>query len=175
MKITIPSIQTAAKAGLLLSLIVLGGCASILNPFDKNDFACPATEMGKCISVTNSYNEATGASGYRSPLITEVQPDAKNDVGKKNTDDSRISITGVAAYPPLSAAEKGYQDATYDKLAGLLKKPVAPIVAPPDVIRVLMLPYKGADGDELYMYRYSYFMATPPKFVIGDYLVEEEL
>ena len=172
----IPSIQTTAKMCLLLSFFILGGCAAMLNPFDKTDFQCPPTSAGKCISVTNSYNEAIGG-GYRSPFITEVEPEAPNagHSAPKAPDTSKVSITSVAAYPPLSAAEKGYQDATYDKLAGLLRKPVSPIVAPPDVIRVLMLPYKGADGDELYMYRYSYFMATPPKFVIGDYLVEEEI
>ena len=49
-----------------------------------------------------------------------------------------------------------YQEALYKELAGLLKEPITPVVAPPKVMRVLLLPYKG-DANELYMLRYIYF------------------
>jgi type IV conjugative transfer system lipoprotein TraV len=182
-------INTIKMAALLAVILINSGCTSMLNPFDASDFNCPSTDTGKCISVTDAYNEATNnssGSGYRSPFITEVQPEQEPKKGSKKGStkaskkapkndevDNTVSITGIAAFPPLSASEKGYQDATYDKLAGLLKKPVSPIVAPADVVRVLMLPYKSG-GDELFMYRYSYFIASTTKFVIGDYLVEEE-
>jgi conjugal transfer pilus assembly protein TraV len=62
-----------------------------------------------------------------------------------------------------------YQEALYKELAGLLKEPLTPIVAPPKVMRVLLLPYKG-DSNELYMLRYIYFFVEEPKWILGDYL-----
>jgi conjugal transfer pilus assembly protein TraV len=147
----------------LLSIFCLNsGCAWLLNPFDSTSLPCPQTGYGKCVSVDDAYKEATE---YRSPLITEPQPSD----GKAKESPPQMTLR-----PQLSIAEQGYQDATYNKLTNMIKRPVTPVVAPPDVVRVLLLPYKSSGSEELFMPRYAFFMASGPKFVVGDYLVDME-
>jgi conjugal transfer pilus assembly protein TraV len=66
-----------------------------------------------------------------------------------------------------------YQRAVNKKLAIMLKAPNTPLIAPPQVMRVLVLPYKG-DMNELYMMRYIYLLIDDPKWVVGNYLIDAE-
>ena len=63
--------------------------------------------------------------------------------------------------------EATYQGSLYKKLSGLLEEPDTPVIAPPKVMRVLLLPYKGTDK-ELFMYRYAYFVVDDYSWVLGD-------
>jgi len=94
---------------------------------------------------------------------------------KKNKDGSLEPATknppGKAVTGPAQKVNLLYQEEVYRKLTGLLRDPVTPLVAPPRVMRVLLLPYKG-DGGELFMPRYVYFMADDPRWIMGGYLKE---
>ncbi len=65
-----------------------------------------------------------------------------------------------------------YRSALYDKFSGLLKEPQTPIVAPPKVMRVLLLPYTGQEN-EFYMLRYVYFFVDKPRWILGDSVTAE--
>jgi conjugal transfer pilus assembly protein TraV len=137
---------------LFVLAILLTGCASVLNPYES-DFQCPGTDRGKCVSVQDAYGEST-----KKNLSIENKDEVKSEKPQEG---------GV-----LESQHKknnDYQEALYKELAGLLKEPLTPIVAPPKVMRVLMLPYKG-DANELYMIRYVYFFVEEPKWILGDYL-----
>jgi len=71
------------------------------------------------------------------------------------------------------SSETMYQRAVNKKLATMLKAPNTPLIAPPQVMRVLVLPYKG-DMNELYMMRYIYLLIDDPKWVVGNYLIDAE-
>jgi len=60
-----------------------------------------------------------------------------------------------------------YRSSLFDKFNGLLKEPKTPIVAPPKVMRVLLLPYTGQEN-EFYMLRYVYFFVDKPRWILGD-------
>ena len=60
-----------------------------------------------------------------------------------------------------------YREALYGRFAGLLRQPETPLVVPPRVMRVLLLPYQGAEG-ELYMLRYAYLFVEEPRWILGD-------
>ncbi len=60
-----------------------------------------------------------------------------------------------------------YQEALYGRMAGLLKQPETPMVAPPKIMRVLMLPYEGKD-EELYLYRYAYIFTDRSHWILSD-------
>ena len=130
--------------------ILLGGC-SILNPY-KSEFTCPQKENGKCVAVEKAYDESlagkTGKGERSEPL--------KKDGLEKGADKRGALL---------------YQEEVYRKLTGLLREPVTPLVAPPRIMRVLLLPYKG-EGGELFMPRYVYFMADDPRWIMGGYLKE---
>jgi conjugal transfer pilus assembly protein TraV len=78
-------------------------------------------------------------------------------------DESRGNIFG----PPQGTDPGLYQGALYDRMAGLLKEPETPMVAPPKVMRVLMLPYEGQE-EELYLFRYAYIFTDRPRWVLTD-------
>jgi conjugal transfer pilus assembly protein TraV len=74
--------------------------------------------------------------------------------------------------PTAAAAGSGdgrdlYREALYSRFAGLLREPETPMVVPPRVMRVLLLPYRGAEG-ELYMLRYAYLFVEEPRWILGD-------
>lgn len=65
------------------------------------------------------------------------------------------------------AALEAYRTQLFNRMAGLLEEPSAPLVVPPKVMRMLFLPYRGAEN-ELYMPRYTYFFVDEPRFVLGE-------
>jgi conjugal transfer pilus assembly protein TraV len=141
------------RLGLLIFLtIFLIGCASVFNPYES-DFQCPETDKGKCVSVQDAYGES-----MQKNLSKENKDELKNEKTKKGD----VSAS-------QGKKNNDYQEALYRELAGLLKEPITPVVAPPKVMRVLLLPYKG-DSNELYMLRYIYFFVEEPKWILGDYL-----
>ncbi len=62
--------------------------------------------------------------------------------------------------------EYNYRTGLYNKLASLIEKPETPMVLPPKVMRTLILSYTGS-GNELYGFRYVYFFATEPEWIIS--------
>lgn len=133
--------------------VFLYGCSIIgkaLNPYE-DQFQCPETEKGKCVSVATAYKESVDKNENNSKGLKELIIEEKK---------STSTLTA-------------YEDAVFGKMASLLKEPVPPIVAPPPVIRVLFLSYRG-DGNELFMPRFIYFFADEPKWVIGDYILGKD-
>ncbi len=141
---------------LLLAAITLAGGCSILNPY-KSDFTCPQKENGKCVNVEKAYDES---------LLKGKDKGDKAGITRKKDIPEKTHADG-----PGQRSDLLYQDEVYRKLAGLLREPVTPLVAPPQVMRVLLLPYKG-EGGELFMPRYVYFMTEDPRWIMGGYLQE---
>jgi conjugal transfer pilus assembly protein TraV len=125
------------------------GCSTVgeaVNPYSAQ-FKCEMTENGRCTSMTGAY-------------LGSLQKDPKGgkDVKGKN---------GKTADPPTAASsETAYQEALFKKLSGLLEEPTTPVIAPPKVMRVLLLPYKAEK--DLFMYRYVYFVVDDYAWVLGD-------
>lgn len=185
---------------MLASVAMLSGCASILNPFES-EFACPNTPKGKCISIKGAYQEdvaSTNGSGQFSqddvlPATDPVQagmvsqapaptaPAAEEKPccgGKPDTKERPAAVAqadGKTLPPPpkVDIPKQEYREASLKKVTKLLRDPVTPIVAPPQVMRVLILPYEDDDG-ALNLMRYKYVMVDRPKWVLGDYLSKEE-
>ena len=66
--------------------------------------------------------------------------------------------------------EKHVDETRLERLAELLKEPQTPMIAPPRILRVLILPYK-ANGD-LFMARYAYLQVESARWVLSD--IDEE-
>jgi len=129
----------------MLVATLVAGCSTVgeaINPYSSS-FNCKMTESGKCITMTGAYKQS-------------LQPkDSKDDRKWKEK----------AGDPDTLQAT--YQGSLYKKLSGLLEEPETPVIAPPKVMRVLLLPYKGTDK-ELFMYRYAYFVVDDYSWVLGD-------
>ena len=127
------------------------GCSTVgeaINPYGSS-FNCKMTENGKCITMTGAYRESLLA---REPKDDKKRKGRGSEIGRSE------------------GLEVTYQDSLYRKLSGLLEEPETPMIAPPKVMRVLLLPYKGTDK-ELFMYRYAYFLVDDYSWVLGDNIV----
>lgn len=132
---------------LFFSCFASFGCSWVgeaANPY-KSSFNCPMKENGKCINMTDAYKESLEQKG---PGLT-AKPVMSNE-GRS-----------------ISAHETAYQASLYKKLIGLIDEPSTPVIAPPKIMRVLLLPYKGSDK-ELFMYRYVFFVVDDYTWVLGD-------
>ena len=128
-------------------LFILSGCAGIMNPYES-EFSCKGKgSVGKCATTPEIYAEEVGKKPNGAPLTaTEAQ---------------------------FSPGESAYHEAEMNKVTKLLKQPVTPVAVPPAVMRTLILPYQGENG-ELNMPQFVYMMIDKPKWIMGDYLVGQE-
>lgn len=141
----------------LLATVTLCGCSAVLNPY-QSSFNCPEADKGKCVSVQQAYSDSLN------PLVKPESGAGEGECHECGKDKPVTSGTG--------REEAEYRGALFKRLSGLLNEPETPLVAPPQVMRVLLLPYRG-DGGELFMPRYAYFFLDRPQWILDGYLVEK--
>ena len=154
------------KTSVLLAVLVgLSGCStvgSMFNPFESK-FRCNAGDgEGRCGSVQENYKAELGG-GFTKKTLPDAAVEVKEET-KKGKGDPALKTISVAETPDLS-----YRTASLNKMTKMLKDPVTPLVAPPVVLRILILPYQD-DDNGLNLMRYSYLMIDKPKWIMGDYL-----
>lgn len=116
--------------------VFLSGCASVFNPYESK-FHCPPTDPGKCVSLQTAYQES----------LQPTEGAASANTTAEGTDED------------LYLREK------FEVIRSLIREPKPPVVRPPKVIRVLILSYVGR-SNTLYGWRYVYFFADEPSWVI---------
>ena len=104
----------------------------------ENGFKCPKTQNGKCITVEEAYNESLQSS---------------KKLKNKKTNNS---------------LEAEYKKTIYKEWTSTLKLPKKPIITSPDLMYVVILPYKETNNNILYMHREIFMMLDKPKFVLED-------
>jgi conjugal transfer pilus assembly protein TraV len=127
---------------------LLSGCAgSVLNPYE-DDFLCPDGFPGKCASVKKAYKESfktsDGSSESFSPMVKN-----KSSKPKENPQKEQYS----------------YKEELYKELAGLIKEPATPVLAPSKQMRVLIPGYTEKEN-VYYAHRYIYFIARDPHWTL---------
>ena len=140
-----------------VSFTLLTGCAALISGYNS-EFQCPDTDKGKCVSVKTAYEESLHGQ-EENPLVKEKQCDGCN------TSAQQPSMHNGSAQEEQEP-EYSYRDALFKKLSSMIGQPSTPLVVPPHVMRVLILSYTGSDN-ELFTYRYVYFFATEPEWVIS--------
>jgi conjugal transfer pilus assembly protein TraV len=152
------------RISLLMAVTSLFAGCSVFGIYDS-EFACPNTYNGRCISLDGAHT--LSKEGKDGP---QYDPDVKKK--KKSSDDETEAVRQPNAE---ESAQSQYKESLYKRLDSLVKEPRTPVVAPPQVMRVMLLPYKG-DGNELYMLRHVYFFVDEPRWVLGDSIsaIEED-
>ena len=131
-----------------VAILSFTGCASVFNPYQE-EYQCPDTYKGKCVSMKTAYDES----------IQGVKYDNKG--GKKNP------LIKSKDRDPNSAQDE-YQKRLFKKLSDIIEEPKVPVVIPPKVLRVLILSYTNNDND-MYGHRYVYILAGEPKWVFSAF------
>ena len=147
----------------------LAGC-SVLNPYGS-EFQCPDVDKGKCVSMQKAYN------GSLSPEqdVDEsglVHNDKCTDCAKDGEGTQKAETAAADTKKTTENSRYNYQSTLYNKIAAIIGNPLSPMVAAPNVMRVLIMSYTGPENI-LYSYRYVYTFVTEPKWiysttVIGD-------
>jgi conjugal transfer pilus assembly protein TraV len=166
-------------------LVILGlslnGCSfslsKLVNPY-KDDFECPQAEKGKCVPIREAYLESL-RKGLRDILFTPTtqtqfppqQPTPQASPQKEN--EASFNLQSVFPYDNWEMYSK-YNEALLRKLQEMLENPKTPILIPPQVVRVLILPY-AAERDTFYAERYVYIIVEGPQWVFHNILNREEL
>lgn len=148
---------------IIAGLSAISAC-SIVNPYE-NDFSCPDTFHGKCISVTGAYGDALmqkAESNAEKGMDTCIGGDCKDYYNETRSSDPEQQGGTVE-----DRNYNAYRTALYARFDKLLREPKTPVVAPPKVMRILFRPYKGSDG-EFHMPGYVYFFADDPKWILAD-------
>jgi conjugal transfer pilus assembly protein TraV len=138
---------------LLVFVCTALGCGAIFNPYSSK-FNCPETDKGKCVSVNTAYEESVSDAADEKSRAEQKEKKGKSEEEKAIEEQS---------------PEKLYEEALFKELTGLIDDPRTPMVAPPRVVRVLLLPYRG-ENNELFMLRYVYFFVDEHRWILGDYL-----
>jgi len=121
--------------------LLLSACSPMqkaINPYEEN-FKCRAPEdAGNCVDTPTAYRDA------RYPRM----------------DDELLEPLG-------SRSRKEALEHRYKTVAGLLREEKKPLLLPPKILRVLLLPYRGQDG-ELFMSRYVYIKIEDSRWILTD-------
>jgi conjugal transfer pilus assembly protein TraV len=142
--------------GSFLVILGLSGCVSkIMNPYG-GDFSCPQTEKGKCVPIQQAYWESL-----------QERTEIKENKRKENETSFNIF---------LQDAEENYgkyNEALLKKLQQMLENPKTPVLIPPQVVRVLILPY-AVERDTFYSGRYAYIIVEDSQWVFHNILNMQE-
>ncbi|WP_305045027.1 TraV family lipoprotein [Geoalkalibacter sp.] len=138
---------------LIVLLLPLLGACGWLNPYHE-DFDCRARDdSGKCVDPMTAYADAV----YLETRDNLIPPS------------SYIDSLGGEPHDP--SGRNLYQARLYKQLAELIAEPQTPVLAPPKILRVLMLPYQTREGD-LMMPRYIFVKVDEAKWVLDGGLME---
>lgn len=145
----------------IISSLLLGtalffyGCASAVSPY-KGEFECPQKENGKCVGIPQAYVESLKES--ENATLTDYYPtlEEKKVLNQEIPEEQKI-----------------YADALFNKLTKVLKDPETPFLVSPQVVRILILPYKDDGGKTLFFSRYVYVITDEPRWVFDNLLTEK--
>lgn len=164
--------------GALLGLgLMLQGCASVTNPYEK-DFSCPRMENGKCVGVDTAYKDSLQKDVEKVKTMYEIEQEEKrsNEEVKKieNYYPSLEDRGSVSAEEDLTPEKLYYAEQYFNKLTKILKEPKTPVMVMPSIARILILPYQENSGKTLYFSRYVYVILDEPKWVLDNLLFDLE-
>jgi conjugal transfer pilus assembly protein TraV len=155
-------------------LVILGfsGCASkVMNPYSE-EFTCPQAEKGKCVPIKQAYLESLQAPPQ--DLLFTPTPQVNNQPDNSSANATFLNMQNIFPQDAFIEAYSKYNEALIRKLQQMLENPKTPVLVPPQVIRVLILPYAG-DRNTFYAERYAYVIVENPQWVFHNiFNVQEE-
>lgn len=146
---------------IIIGVIFLLSACKHLTPYEA-EFSCPQTFGGKCISTTAAYEESIEGGEDISPKAP-INPSDESGEGEQDVSE----LLDIPDEP--EAPEVTYFNALVEIMTGILKEPKPPMIKPPQVIRVLILPYEGK-STTLYMPRYVYLIVDQAKWILNNQL-----
>ena len=123
------------------------------------------------MGIPEAYKESLRQSEMRDYNLAKEAFSSDKEKEKNEKDSHKEGFVG--GYLLLSPAERQYVESLYDVLTKLLKDPRTPVIMPPKIVRVLILPYEGNGGKNLYSARYIYVIVEDARWVLHNVLTSE--
>jgi len=153
-----------------LTILGLSGCVpKIMNPYGE-EFTCPQTETGKCVPIQQAYLESLQEK--KQDLL--YMPTPSGGGKQKEGNATSFSMQNIFPQDSFMEAYSKYNEALMKKLQQMLENPKTPVLIPPQVVRVLILPYAG-DQNTFYAERYAYIIVENPQWVFYNILNMQEV
>lgn len=160
-----------SRFAIMVAMVAVSAGCSIMNPYDS-EFPCKGGFAGKCTSVRDAHLESlAGLDGGVKERNNPPPCEGEDCQARKFKDQAPADGDALLHNTDPKSAEGAYKESLYKRLDNLLQEPKMPVVSPPKVMRILMLPYKGQEG-EFYMMRHLYFFVDEPRWVLGDNIEE---
>jgi conjugal transfer pilus assembly protein TraV len=151
-----------------LAILGLSGCASkIMNPYSE-EFSCPQMEKGKCVPIQQAYLESLQEK--KQDFLYMPTPSIES---KQKGNETSFSMQNIFPQDPFLETYSKYNEALMKKLQQMLESPKTPVLVPPQVVRVLILPY-AVERDTFYGERYAYIIVEGPQWVFHNILNLQE-
>ena len=157
--------------GFLFIVFLLTGCSSvgeIFNPYDS-EFMCPEVGYGKCATMDQAYKESYEAHAENEMVLTEQGAEAVSDneeCGKCQEEEKEEGEAAPVKREP--DPEYIYRDRLFKEMASVIEDSETPLLAPPEIGRVLILNYSDTE-DIFYSSRHIYFITKDPQWVLTPY------
>lgn len=143
-----------------LMLLIMTGCSAVFNPYES-EYRCKGRgNDGKCLSTGEAYKESLGDSSGNNSSGVDYNNDKKEVVeGKKDKD----------AVSPTPSPQAVYDKNRYGLMTELVNEAKPPIVVPPDIVRVLILPYVDSSNN-MNSSKFVFYFAKEPQwqFTTGE-------
>ncbi len=148
--------------GIFALFVFCSGCASVFNPY-SDEFQCEETYKGRCADIHTAYGESV--NNMDSKEIARMKEKCEEEGKDCN---KQINPFALKHKDKISEAKTSFQTRQFVRLAGLIDEPEAPLVAPPEIVRVLILSYT-TDENAMMGYRHAYFIASPPRWILSTF------
>ena len=168
----------------ILIVVIMGllsGC-SIVNPYESESL-CGRTDYGRCMNLRQAYAESMQESdkgkGEEKTASGYVKKEYlyKKGGGRLLDHGSRKRL--IYRYIPVKIVKKKetekekYRKEKYRTLRELISKTEKPLVAPPKILKVLILPYStGERSDTLNMQRVVFLKVEDSRWIFDPVEVE---
>lgn len=148
-------------------LVLLGGCAEIMNPYEE-EFGCPNGDFGSCDKVKDAYEKSFLENDESfSPMVMvkinkNVEISADYSTPRSGDNEDRRSIV-------FARSDKGeiydHQKSLLTELQGIISDEETPMLLPSKQMRLLVLGYED-DNNTFYSHRYMYFIAEDQRWIL---------
>lgn len=159
-----------------VAVAALAGC-SVLNPYSEKS-VCERTDFGQCMSLREAYERSK--DGGAEPAAEEdrsvgyLKREYRYAPGGRRMFDHGPKEKLVYRYVPAEVDPGGkgarfrdlYEEGKFRTLSGLIRRTEKPLVAPPKILKVLILPYSsGGTSEVLNMQRFVFLKVEDSRWI----------
>lgn len=154
---------------LMTATAVMQGCSVM--PYQETS-SCQYNDLGKCIAISDAYNEAIKKPQDFHNSSLDYQPNNSNITNQSNNSivTSQPNNSNQVVHPNNSSltAQPNHQAVLYRKMQSIIDSDETPLLRPAVVRRVLINAYKSKDSSVWSEPRHLYYIEQAPQWILDS-------